>query len=96
MSQFAALSIAPSTPPRHHTRGFESTSSSLESTPEALEQPRERIRDLGFADAGLPPMLPSFGMHHTPPPFLMNMNRSVLYDCGTAGRFADIGVDIFG
>ena len=63
MQQFAALSIAPQTPPRRsrRTRMFDSPPSSLESTPEADESARLSFdSDLGLGKAlGLPPPPPS-------------------------------------
>lgn len=103
-SQFAALSIAPRTPPRltrSRTHTLESSSSSLESTPEAMERPLECISfaildsDIGFADADAPPALPPFSLActHGCPPF---PTRSHSFDFSallndSAGRFADIG-----
>ncbi|KII88308.1 hypothetical protein PLICRDRAFT_29879 [Plicaturopsis crispa FD-325 SS-3] len=60
----AMFAIAPRTPPRNR-RGRESTSSSLESTPEAVETPLEGLRhglrhlDLGLEDNIFPFVLPS-------------------------------------
>jgi len=104
-SQFAALSIAPRTPPRlarRHTHSLEWSSSSLESTPEAIERPIECIRfamldsDIGFADADAPPALPPFSLACTlaGPPFPIcthSFDFSALLN-DSAGRFADIGV----
>jgi hypothetical protein len=104
-SQFAALSIAPRTPPRlarRHTHSLEWSPSSLESTPEAIERPIECIRfamldsDIGFADADAPPALPPFSLACTlaGPPFPIcthSFDFSALLN-DSAGRFADIGV----
>lgn len=106
MSQFAALSIAPRTPPRltrRHTHGVASTSSSLESTPEAVERPLECLRfgildsDMGFSDAGVSPTLPTFRLACPcpSPPFLTTRAHSFDFSSllnDSAGRFADIGV----
>ncbi|KAF5358487.1 hypothetical protein D9756_001341 [Leucocoprinus leucothites] len=55
-AQFAALSIAPSTPPRH---GRDSSSSSVESSPEPAENTLGDVPselDMGFFDSPLPPL----------------------------------------
>jgi hypothetical protein len=81
---------------------LEWSTSSLESTPEAVERPIECIRfamldpDIGFADADAPPALPPFSLACTPtcPPFPTRTHSfdfsALLND--SAGRFADIGV----
>ncbi|KAF8163614.1 hypothetical protein B0H34DRAFT_795301 [Crassisporium funariophilum] len=59
--QFSGLSIAPHTP-RHRHHNLESSSSSLESTPEAAEIPLEGLglrmldMDMGFSEASLTPL----------------------------------------
>ncbi|KDR73642.1 hypothetical protein GALMADRAFT_142105 [Galerina marginata CBS 339.88] len=59
--QFSELSITPHTPTRRH-HALESSSSSLESTPEAPEAPIEGLSlgmsdmDMGFEEASIPPL----------------------------------------
>lgn len=55
-AQFAALSISPSTPTRH---GRDSSSSSVESSPELAEHLSDDVHselDIGFFDSPLPPL----------------------------------------
>jgi hypothetical protein len=56
--QLAALSISPQTPPRRR-HALESSSSSLESTPEGPENPVEGLRlDMEYLDLGLSDAVP--------------------------------------